>query len=423
VRRLLRRARGRCRDERGSVLVITAVAMVAMLGMAAFTIDVGSWYQVKRHVQEAADAAALAGAQDLPASEATATADATAYVTKNLPGVTPTITFPTSTEIKVVVSTTAPSFFGKVFGVTSANVSATSVASETSTQTTCSATGTDCYAMFAMNTSCTGDPITLGGGSHVIGGVWSDGSINVGGGGSSLGPTTYSNAAQCSISPSSWASNSNTFTSGPTAAAPLTAWPINYALDFPACSGTCTGPGGTPSFCTSSSTATSEYLKTYTPSNLSSDNIYCDVGTGTASTPTTWNGAIEVAGGPVTDTFVGGTVTIDGGTTLTACGWTLSGYQASSCGTSIPAPVTANYPLVYAVGSGTSVNDSSGGNTFYGDLFGPNGTIDIGGGSWTTFAEGNQINASGGGFTVTGDGPLTTGGTLGAGTAAESLTQ
>ena len=53
------------------------------------------------------------------------------------------------------------------------------------------------------------------------------------------------------------------------------------------------------------------------------------------------------------------------------------------------------------------IDDSAGGTAFHGDLFAPNGTINIGGGTWTTFAEGNDISAPGGGFT--GDGPLETG--------------
>lgn len=409
MRRALKWAARRGRDERGSVIVITAVSIVAMLAMLAFVVDVGSWYQVKRQAQAAADAAALAGAHDLPTSQTTATSDADSYVTKNLPGAgTPVVSFPSSTQIKVTVSTTAPSFFGKLLGVTSASISATSVAAESAGQTNCTNPGNGCYAMFAMDTSCTGNPIYLGGGTHVTGGLNSNGSINVGGGGSSFGDTTYGNGSGCTVRPSSWAQNNNTFTSGPTAQAPITSWPVNYALDFPACSGAaCTGPGGTPSFCTQSTTAASEYLHTYNPRNLSSGNIYCDVGTGTASTPTTWNGAIEVAGGPVTDSFVAGTVKIDGGTSLTACGYTATGYSASSCNASVPTPMTTNYPLIYAVGTGTSVDDSSGGNTFHGDLFAPNGTISIGGGTWTTFAEGFDVYAPGGGFT--GDGPSDSG--------------
>ena len=58
----MRRARG----ERGQILAVVALALVALLGVCAFAIDVGYAYYAKRQLQSATDAAALAGAQDLP---------------------------------------------------------------------------------------------------------------------------------------------------------------------------------------------------------------------------------------------------------------------------------------------------------------------------------------------------------------------
>src|SRR4029078_927226 len=52
--------------ERGQVLPLVAIALVAFLGICAFSIDVGYAYYAKRQLQSAVDAAALAGAQDLP---------------------------------------------------------------------------------------------------------------------------------------------------------------------------------------------------------------------------------------------------------------------------------------------------------------------------------------------------------------------
>jgi Flp pilus assembly protein TadG len=418
MRSLLMRFR---REERGAVLVITAAAIVAMLAMTAFTIDIGSWYQVQRQAQSAADAAALAGAHDLPSNQTQATTDANTYVASNLPGATAAVSFPTSTQIKVIVSKTAPSFFGKLLGVTSADVSATSVAAETAGESTCTTPGNGCYAIFAMDTSCTGNPVNFGGGTTINGGVNSNGSLNVNGGGSHFGDVTYGNGSGCTMRPSTWNIQGSTFASGPTAEAPITTWPVNYAVDFPSCTGAaCTGPSGTPSFCTKSTTAASETLQTYTPATMSSGNIYCDVGSGTASNPTTWNGSITIEGGPVEDSFVAGTLTIEGGTTLTACGYSASGYAVSGCSSSVPAPSTTNYPLFYAVGTGTSINDSAGGNSFTGDSFAPNGTIDLGGGTWTTFAEGFDVTAPGGGFT--GDGPSDVGNNLPAG-GSDALVQ
>src|SRR5664279_4980316 len=76
----MRKARG----ERGQVLAIVALALVALLGISAFAIDVGYAYYAKRQLQSATDAAALAGAQDLP-NGTSAVATATTYAAANTP--------------------------------------------------------------------------------------------------------------------------------------------------------------------------------------------------------------------------------------------------------------------------------------------------------------------------------------------------
>ena len=54
-----------------------------MLGFAALAMDVGYWYSQKREVQKAVDAAALAGAQELPDDYVMAESKAREYLTKN----------------------------------------------------------------------------------------------------------------------------------------------------------------------------------------------------------------------------------------------------------------------------------------------------------------------------------------------------
>src|SRR3954452_22519230 len=54
----------RLRDESGSVLVIAALSMTALLGFVALATDVGLLFRTRRNVQIAADAAAIAGALD-----------------------------------------------------------------------------------------------------------------------------------------------------------------------------------------------------------------------------------------------------------------------------------------------------------------------------------------------------------------------
>jgi hypothetical protein len=65
ARAIDRPAGGRER-ERGATIVIAGLVMTALLGFAALVIDIANATQVRRQAQNTADAAALAGAQDLP---------------------------------------------------------------------------------------------------------------------------------------------------------------------------------------------------------------------------------------------------------------------------------------------------------------------------------------------------------------------
>jgi Flp pilus assembly protein TadG len=60
----------RFRSERGQAMVLTTLFIVALLGMAALVLDLGTWFRSQRDLQAVADAAALAGAQEQPDSTA-----------------------------------------------------------------------------------------------------------------------------------------------------------------------------------------------------------------------------------------------------------------------------------------------------------------------------------------------------------------
>ncbi len=62
------------RDQRGQALPWVATMMVMLMGFAGLSIDVGHVFYCYRELQAATDAAALAGAEDLPNSTATTTA-------------------------------------------------------------------------------------------------------------------------------------------------------------------------------------------------------------------------------------------------------------------------------------------------------------------------------------------------------------
>ena len=66
-----------------SLFVLAAVAMVMCMGMAALVLDVGNWFRDKRRLQGTADAAALAGAQQLPNSPSGAQSLALDYANRN----------------------------------------------------------------------------------------------------------------------------------------------------------------------------------------------------------------------------------------------------------------------------------------------------------------------------------------------------
>jgi hypothetical protein len=117
------------RDSRGQALVMTVVFLTVLLGAAAMSLDVGSWYHQKRQLQAKADAAALAGAQALPESTADAQSLAIQYADKNGGVLDPAnISFSSDVTandtIKVQMSEPAPGFFSKLFGLSSVTVGA-----------------------------------------------------------------------------------------------------------------------------------------------------------------------------------------------------------------------------------------------------------------------------------------------------------
>jgi Flp pilus assembly protein TadG len=127
------------RDERGGILVIFVLFLPVLVAFAAFVLDIGHVFQLRRHLQSSADAAALAAAQELP-DAANATAVANEYsaspgrrnVNPNLPEVATAVSFPTPAKVRVTQSARSRVFFAGLFGYDGWDVSATAVASKTS---------------------------------------------------------------------------------------------------------------------------------------------------------------------------------------------------------------------------------------------------------------------------------------------------
>lgn len=124
--RLCRRVRAD--DERGITMVLIALSLVALCGMAGLAIDVGQMFIARAELTRAADAAALAGVQSLPDLNK-ATADAVKYVTINEPSASATARQVTGQQQLQVTATKSVSLtFMRLFGRNSATVSASAVA-------------------------------------------------------------------------------------------------------------------------------------------------------------------------------------------------------------------------------------------------------------------------------------------------------
>jgi uncharacterized membrane protein len=80
-------------SESGQTLVVLVVLMTALLGVSGLVVDGGNWLVNRRELQNAADAAALAGASKIPSGTAQARDAANAqYAENGLPSDSLTVT-------------------------------------------------------------------------------------------------------------------------------------------------------------------------------------------------------------------------------------------------------------------------------------------------------------------------------------------
>jgi Flp pilus assembly protein TadG len=117
----------RASSSEGQVIVFVVAIFFVLFGIAALVIDGGRWIQTHRHLQTAADAAALAAVQNLPSDPGGAASVAATYAQSNYSGVTAAVSIPPSPLpascsgsppyncVKVVTSTTVPGTFAKFF--------------------------------------------------------------------------------------------------------------------------------------------------------------------------------------------------------------------------------------------------------------------------------------------------------------------
>jgi Flp pilus assembly protein TadG len=142
------------RDERGAISVLAGLCMTVLIGMAGLGVDFGYVYYCQDKLQTTTDAAALAGAQQINVgSGGTATSTATQYsasgsnslnqysqatvsmapgypVLKCLHSTGVSCTGPDSANaIEVTQTAVVPTFFARLFGLSTWNISATALAS------------------------------------------------------------------------------------------------------------------------------------------------------------------------------------------------------------------------------------------------------------------------------------------------------
>lgn len=112
------------RGERGSALVLVALALTVLLAAVALVTDVGIIFLNRVQVANAADAAALAGVQALPADETRAVLLAQDYGTRNnVPDINVEVT-ENKREIKVTAQRTTNLLFARIMGYTTTSAQA-----------------------------------------------------------------------------------------------------------------------------------------------------------------------------------------------------------------------------------------------------------------------------------------------------------
>ena len=171
------------RSRQGQVLVLVALGMVAICGMLALAVDAGQLYFARRFMQNAVDAGALAGAQELVGTTAnpsgnppsaryqamqetfkslgltpTNSSGSSFYnstpISDTVGGQTVTVSAPlgyNNKQVRVTAQKTAATSFAKVLGISTVVILTTAVAE--------AGTNSKTYALFAFQSGGSGNTI------------------------------------------------------------------------------------------------------------------------------------------------------------------------------------------------------------------------------------------------------------------------
>ncbi|RNC28975.1 MAG: hypothetical protein AWM53_00895 [Candidatus Dichloromethanomonas elyunquensis] len=110
--------------DQGSMLILTMVVLTALLGIGALSTDMAVLYVEKSNLQNAADASALAGAQELPGKPQSAYSIADQYASSNHTALSAIKISSNNKEVLVTAQKEVPLYLARFFGISSKVVSA-----------------------------------------------------------------------------------------------------------------------------------------------------------------------------------------------------------------------------------------------------------------------------------------------------------
>lgn len=153
----------RLRSDSGQAMLFVVVALLGLVGLVSLVVDGGSWFRTQRQVQTAADAAALAGAQNLPIDQTGARSTAISYAQQNFSGIAaPTITFPSAAEIDVVAAEPVNGIILSALNATARAHARAQVSAPSSLKNVAPIAVYKDYACIVTNPTCFGQTVVLG---------------------------------------------------------------------------------------------------------------------------------------------------------------------------------------------------------------------------------------------------------------------
>lgn len=153
----------RVRGDSGQAMLFVVVALLGLVGLVSLVVDGGSWFRTQRQVQTAADAAALAGAQNLPIDQTGARSTAISYAQQNFSGIAaPTITFPSAAEIDVVAAKPVNGIILPALNATARAHARAQVSAPSSLKNVAPIAVYKDYACIVTNPTCFGQTVVLG---------------------------------------------------------------------------------------------------------------------------------------------------------------------------------------------------------------------------------------------------------------------